>query len=319
MKDYTRYRFFRNLTIFAVLAVAVLVPSFALAAGIAVVSVSTPGQAVSPGEQFTISINVEPNNDIAGMQFNLNFPPDMVTVDNVVEGNLLNQNGASTYFNAGQIDNMAGTVNGVFGAIITPGQTVATSGTFAVITMTAGSVGGSYPLTLSSVVIGDIQGEALPLSVIDGTISINRPPVLDVVGNRTVDEGQLLTFAVSATDPDADTLVYSASNLPSGASFSPVTKIFSWNPTHSQAGSYSNVRFSVSDSNLEDYENITILVNNVYQPDVNGDGEVNVLDIIDVTQRWEETGTNGWIIEDINENGTINILDVILIGQHWTD
>ncbi|RZN35678.1 MAG: hypothetical protein EF813_08410 [Methanosarcinales archaeon] len=51
--------------------------------------------------------------------------------------------------------------------------------------------------------------------------------------------------------------------------------------------------------------------------DVNGDGTVDVLDMIRVGQHWEETGTSGWIPEDVNRDGVINVLDMIIIGQHW--
>ena len=44
----------------------------------------------------------------------------------------------------------------------------------------------------------------------------NRAPVLDAIGNKSVDEGAPLTFIISATDPDGDTITYSASNLPTG-------------------------------------------------------------------------------------------------------
>jgi hypothetical protein len=321
MKNKNAYRYFRyirNLTVFLVVSLAVLLPGIAYAAGNAVVSIAAPAGALAPGEQFTINVNVVPNNAIAGMQFNLSYNPAIVTVNSIAEGNLLNQGGASTYFNAGQINNVAGTISGVFGAIISPGHTVTTTGTFAVITLTAGSTGGSSPLTLSNVVVGDIDGHSVPVTVNSGTISVNRPPVLAGIGNKTVNEGQLLSFTVSATDPDGNPLTYSASSLPSGASFNPTTKTFTWTPSYRQAGSYSSVRFTVSDSSANDTEDITITVNNVYQTDVNGDGVVNVLDIISLAQHWNETGTNGWIIQDTNENGTVNVLDVILIGQHWT-
>lgn len=87
----------------------------------------------------------------------------------------------------------------------------------------------------------------------------NRPPVLDPIGNRTVDEGQLLQFIITASDPDGDLLSYSASNLPEAASFTNQT--FSWTPADGQAGIYENVQFEVSDGKLTDSENITITVN----------------------------------------------------------
>ena len=39
-----------------------------------------------------------------------------------------------------------------------------------------------------------------------------RLPVLDSIGDKEVNEGELLTFTVTATDPDGD-LAYMASNL----------------------------------------------------------------------------------------------------------
>ena len=52
--------------------------------------------------------------------------------------------------------------------------------------------------------------------------------------------------------------------------------------------------------------------------DVNGDGFVNVLDLVLVGQHFGETGPPGWIPEDVNVDGHIDVLDMILIGQHWT-
>jgi hypothetical protein len=43
---------------------------------------------------------------------------------------------------------------------------------------------------------------------------INHPPVLEPIGNKTVSSGSLLSFSVSATDPDNTGLTYSASGLP---------------------------------------------------------------------------------------------------------
>ena len=51
---------------------------------------------------------------------------------------------------------------------------------------------------------------------------------------------------------------------------------------------------------------------------MNGDGHVNVLDMIRVGQHFGETGTPGWIPEDVKQDGEINVLDMIIIGQNWT-
>lgn len=149
-------------------------------------------------------------------------------------------------------------------------------------------------------------------------IEPNHPPVFNAISNKSVNEGVTLNFTIAASDPDGDALTYSASNLPPGATFDPMTQTFSWMPGYDQSGTYTGIRFEVSDSLMTDWEDITITVSNVIRPDVNGDSSVNVLDLIRIGQRWNETGPVGWIQEDINEDGTVNILDATVIGQHWT-
>ncbi|MGB7574149.1 MAG: putative Ig domain-containing protein, partial [Thermodesulfobacteriota bacterium] len=87
------------------------------------------------------------------------------------------------------------------------------------------------------------------------------------IGNRQVNEGQLLQFTITASDPDNDALIYEASNLPTGAIFDPASQKFSWIPTYDQGGkSYPNIEFTVTDNgspNELDFEVIEITVGNV--------------------------------------------------------
>jgi len=125
---------------------------------------------------------------------------------------------------------------------------------------------GSSGINLSNVIISSPDGVAIPLNVINGSIIVNSPPVLSAIDNKIVDEGNILSFTIIASDANGDPLIYSASNLPSGATFNPGTKTFSWTPTFTQAGTYSNVHFEVSDGTLTHSKNITITVNNVNMP-----------------------------------------------------
>ncbi|HTY53272.1 MAG TPA: putative Ig domain-containing protein, partial [Methanomicrobiales archaeon] len=89
----------------------------------------------------------------------------------------------------------------------------------------------------------------------------NRAPVLAPVAAQTVKEGTPLSFSVSGSDPDGNALTYSSGPLPSGASFTPGTRTFSWTPNYQQAGTYS-VSFSVSDGSLGSSGTTTITVVN---------------------------------------------------------
>jgi hypothetical protein len=96
---------------------------------------------------------------------------------------------------------------------------------------------------------------------------VNRPPLLANIENQTVNENTKLSFTISGSDPDREDegkLVYSAQNLPAGATFNAGTLVFSWTPTYEQSGVYNNVLFRVTDpAGLLDEKNITIVVHHV--------------------------------------------------------
>lgn len=149
----------------AVALCLVCLPSTATAAETTTVSISAPSGPLEAGEQFSVSIEVVPDTAIAGMQFDLIFDASLVAVSTVQEGGLLNQGGATSFFNSGSVDNQSGKITGVFGAITTPGMTVSTAGTFATITLVARQPADSCPLSLSNVIVGDKEGKAVPVSL----------------------------------------------------------------------------------------------------------------------------------------------------------
>ncbi len=91
----------------------------------------------------------------------------------------------------------------------------------------------------------------------------NQPPVLEKIGDRTIDENYTLTIEINATDAEGDKITYTARNLPDGATFSGRT--FNWRPTYEQAGTY-EITFIASDYDHSDSQTITITVNNVNRP-----------------------------------------------------
>ncbi len=125
---------------------------------------------------------------------------------------------------------------------------------------------GVYPVTFRA-----SDGQAADSEVVQITVNnVNRPPVLAAIGNRSVDEGQLLSFRISASDPDGDTLALSIANKPTGAIFVDSGNgagSLVWTPTFNQANVY-NVTFRTSDGSLTDSEVVTITVNNVNQAPV---------------------------------------------------
>jgi VCBS repeat-containing protein len=93
---------------------------------------------------------------------------------------------------------------------------------------------------------------------------VNQNPILGAIGNKVIQAGELLTFTVTATDPDlpANTLAFSSSALPTGATFDTTTGVFSWTPTLGQVGDTA-LTVTVTDNGtppLNDSESITITV-----------------------------------------------------------
>lgn len=95
------------------------------------------------------------------------------------------------------------------------------------------------------------------------------------------------------------------------------------NPVHTYttSGTYSVTLIAMDNCGAADsmMKHVEVTVAEPYPDwDVNRDGNVNVLDMVQVEQRWGETGAPHWIREDVNRDGSVNVLDMILIGQHWT-
>jgi len=87
------------------------------------------------------------------------------------------------------------------------------------------------------------------MEVVIGIKAVNHPPVLDPIGPRTVSEGDTLSFMVTASDPDGDSLTLSAGPLPPNATFTDNgdgTGDFLFTPDYTQSGTY-EVLFVASD------------------------------------------------------------------------
>jgi hypothetical protein len=119
------------------------------------------------------------------------------------------------------------------------------------------------------------NGKSAPVAMATDTVELqpittNNPPVLATIGAKSVNEGQLLSFRIWATDPDTTIPTLSIVNKPTGAVFSDSGNgagSLVWTPTFAQAGVYP-VTFKASDGSLADSEIVQITVNNVNRPPV---------------------------------------------------
>jgi len=97
--------------------------------------------------------------------------------------------------------------------------------------------------------------------------NVNRAPVLQAIGDQSIDEGCLLMFHVTATDPDGNSLFFHLDTSLEGAHLiedSPNTKVFSLLPGFHQEGEY-RITITVMDDGappMSSHETVSIKVNN---------------------------------------------------------
>ncbi len=116
---------------------------------------------------------------------------------------------------------------------------------------------GIYALTFNATANGLSDSETINITV----VNMDRAPVLASIGPKSVNETELLKFNISATDVDGDPITYSATGLPTGATFDAATATFNWTPAFDQAGVYS-VTFNATANGVSASENVNITVVN---------------------------------------------------------
>jgi len=90
----------------------------------------------------------------------------------------------------------------------------------------------------------------------------NNPPDLQAITDSIVNEGQLFSLTLTASDTDDDPITYRCLNLPTGATVNTSSGVFSWTPTYTQSGVY-DLKFAASDGMVETVKTGRIIVKNV--------------------------------------------------------
>ncbi|WP_292465077.1 putative Ig domain-containing protein [Methanolobus sp.] len=221
------------------------------------ISVVPSASVVAPGETFSLDMYIDPKQPVTGAQLNMHYST-LASVTSVRDGGLFKVDGLTSTFQSGIIDNSAGVVRDVYSAVTGSGA-VSTAGSMATVDMVAGASSGMLELTLSNVVLSDAYSNPAPYDITYASILVDTAPEFNAIPAISVEEESALTFAVSATDEDGDTLTYTSASMPQGATFDTSTGAFSWTPARGQAGTYS-VEFEVTDGYLNDTANAAITV-----------------------------------------------------------
>ncbi len=123
---------------------------------------------------------------------------------------------------------------------------------------------------------------------------VNHPPKIAPIGTQSGIQNNLLSFTVSATDPDATIPSLSATGLPSGASFTDSLNgrgLFKWTPSAGQVGGHL-VTFHASDGSLADSQAVSIYIHDSTASQVSRSVEAgwNLLSVPLVVDDFRKTG-----------------------------
>jgi hypothetical protein len=122
---------------------------------------------------------------------------------------------------------------------------------------------GTYNLKIK---IADGGGLFSEMETVIEVTNVNRAPAIDQIENKSINEGQSLSFTLTARDEDTDDqLKYTIDNLPSDAALDETSGQFDWQPSFDQAGDYT-LTAMVTDGTTESTTAFTIQVLNVNRP-----------------------------------------------------
>ena len=167
------------------------------------------------GDTFTLDIRAENITDLAGWQFDIVFDSTLLEAVSVNEGDFLKQNGASTFFQGGSIDNAAGKIGGLSAARLST-QGVSGTGVLLQVRFKAKSTG-ETELALRNFEFAASTGDGIPVVpheiriAIEGQLTtgdVNRDgrvSILDLV--LTAQQLGKRVSAGSAVDVNGDGIV----------------------------------------------------------------------------------------------------------------
>lgn len=294
-----------------------------------IISIQPPSYLVGVGEEFMVSVFVEPAEPIMGVSFEfLYFDANLIHADEIWEGDLF---GDYITFCFGEIDNENGMITDVF-IVAAPEDAVNESGNFVNIIFTALDTFGTSELVLDGVEIADINGNPIPVKIKDIeyiiTVGGNTPEITNITLTHSepkdteigfgweniscnvtdaigVDE---VNFVIVWDDHTATTLMTNIQD----------TDIYYFNTTLTHAGCY-NYYIRANDTNGN--ENISSLMQFDLPPneDVNEDGRIDFMDLVAIALMYNEHGLDGWVREDIDNDGHCYFMDLVKIVLRYND
>jgi len=179
---------------------------------------------------------------------------------------------------------------------------------------------GQYLVTFKATdTTGAVDSEVVEITV---TEAGNQPPVLVSLPDSVEPEvGDTFSLHVYATDPDGPSISLSAVGSPSNSDFVDSGNgggAFIFAPDSTQEDSIYQVTFIASDGSLADSQLVILHVISYIPGDVNGDGEVDLGDVLYLISYLYKGGPapQPMAAGDVNCDGTIDLGDVLYLTSY---
>ncbi|MBL7961084.1 tandem-95 repeat protein [bacterium] len=120
-------------------------------------------------------------------------------------------------------------------------------------------------------IVKDVDGLSDTVNTTVTVNHVNRPPVIASITAQQIDEVKVLSFKISASDPDVEDegkVTIKASNLPEGAAFQEASNTFAWTPTYEQSGDFTTLFTATDGAGATDELSVPVKVMNINRPPV---------------------------------------------------
>jgi hypothetical protein len=308
-----------------------------------IISVSPSYTNVQIGDQFDIDINIDYVSHIYGFEIWLSFDKNKLNASSVEYKGFLNEPTQNWH---NETNNTSGYIAfAISSRLPATGKTGGSPPPLIAIHFKALS-GGNSPLSFieNKTILADDQGIAIPHTTIGGIVHVaggaddvavisvttskdGCKPMPTVSGDSFVKVNVTVLNQGSYTETDINVTVYAnttsiASQNVTLSSGNSMTLTFTWNTTGFAYGNYTTSAYAwpVPGETNTANNNLTGATIEVTIPgDVNGDGTVNILDAIQVSNSFLATpSSSNWNPNaDINSDNVVNILDAIILANHF--
>jgi len=298
-------------------------------------NITSPGKEVAHGEIFDLNISIDPlGTAISGAQLNIAFNGSMFKVNSISEGNLFKQNGATTFFSKGIINNTNGNVDNIFNVII-GNKNVSSHGVFIIVNMTAIGSGGSSWINMSNIKISDPDALSVTVDSTNGSIKINsllmRNPSVDnptashEIPDDTDNEpmwGETTQLNVTVTGPNEVASVTVNLSEIGGQMAKTMINIGGniWTTTtNASAGTPPKIyhlTVNATDIFRNSNNNIKIPLRVMKNGDLSGNGIIDIGDTLLCSNNVNDPDLINSYIADVTGDGVINIGDCLRLSNN---